>query len=134
MRTIRQIRHANFSKIFADFKDQIRQREPDAPDKGMLTRFAALLEPGDAERHAKYLSHMKTDRYAMSEALARRIEAALALPVGWMDVSHDSDTPETPKEARTLAALLAIYRRDPAAINDFIIENFPAGPRGKADE
>lgn len=134
MQTIRQIRHANFLKLFEDFRDQLRQREPDAPEKGMLTSFAALLEPDNAERHAKYLSHMKNDRYALGDALARRIENALGLSVGWMDIAHGSDAPETPKEARTIAALLAIYRRDPDAINDFIIDHFPASARTKTDE
>ena len=125
MQTIRQTRHQNFLRLFEEFKAMIRSVEPDAPERGMMMRMAVILEPDAPKKQAAYLSQMKHDMAPMSSALARRLEDALAKPIGWMDVPQSPDTPETDQEARMVAAVLRLYRRDPAVIHDLLIDNFP---------
>ena len=62
-----------------------------------------------AKRHdldVSYLSQIKTRKRKMGDSFARRVEAVLSLPVGWMDATH----PETaePTEERDQDAPLLV--------------------------
>lgn len=72
-----------------------------------LIREVARLNPPTLERLAEltespagYYSQVKHEHRNMGDAVARRIEKALELPYGYMDVLHDSNLSEPSDEVR----------------------------------
>ncbi len=108
-----QIRHRNFMATFQRFKDA----NPDLPERGMLKLFAERIGFSD-----RYLSHIKCNRKNIGSNVARTIEAALALPHGWMDREHGNgsaglpelpDLPGDEAERMFLETARTLYRADP---------------------
>ncbi len=54
-----------------------------------------------------YLSQMSTGYRPISEKTARKLEAKLALPVGWLDREHATESPKPPQPEKVDASLFA---------------------------
>ena len=86
-------------------------------ETGSSTSFAKLIGV-----HKSLLSKLKGEgesKRDISDALARQIEAALALQPGWMDKPHD-EAPMTTAERSYLDLCLQAYRATNAAGRSFL--------------
>ncbi|KVZ18614.1 hypothetical protein WT88_29470 [Burkholderia stagnalis] len=83
---IKEIRRENFDRLFEKFKASIREQWPNEPERGMLKRFSEHLGMSKA-----FLSHIKTGVKPIGDRAAMKIEDALSLARGWMDVLHDDE-------------------------------------------
>lgn len=87
---IKEIRLENFLFLFEQFKARVRETFPNEPERGMLKRFAEQLDISKA-----FISHIKTGTKPIGDQTALKIEHALGLEHGWMDVVHSDETVET---------------------------------------
>lgn len=117
MKTVSEVRHANFLFLFELFKRQVWASWPDEPERGMLRKMARTF--GMSE---KYLSHVKVGRKPIGHATARRLEANFGLAVGWMDAAHQGDTPQSKFEDEFVASALMLFRLAPAAAQQEMLE------------
>lgn len=110
MKTISEIRHANFLFLFDLFKRQVWASWPDEPERGMLRRMARTFDMSE-----RWLSHVKVGRKPIGHSTARKFESHFGLVVGWMDAQHDGDDPRSVAETEFVASALMLYRMAPAA-------------------
>jgi len=102
------IRFKNYQFLFDRFKESVWREWPGEPEHGMLRRFGTRLDISEA-----YMSHLNTQYKPIGTRMARKIEAALKLPAGWMDQDHDNGAPRTPDEADFVKAAVELYRQSP---------------------
>lgn len=114
-----EIRNRNFHYLFEQFKDSIRRQWPDQPERGMSKLFAEKLD-----LNPKYFGLIKQGRRNIGEDIARRIEACMDLPHGWMDVDHTGPGPETQSEKEFVEAALALFRQNEGAAQQALIRLF----------
>lgn len=110
MKTVSEIRHANFLLLFEMFKHQVWATWPDEPERGMLRKMSKAH--GLSER---WLSHVKVGRKTVGHNTARKLEELFGLSVGWMDRDHSGDAPRSKAEDKFIASALMLYRMAPAA-------------------
>jgi hypothetical protein len=108
-----QLRLANFMFLFNKFKEE----NSDKPQRGMLKLFAEKLELSD-----RYLSHVKCGRKQIGANTARHVEDKMQLPRGWMDMPHEGAFAGTEGEAMFIETSLALYRNNPAAARELMVE------------
>lgn len=113
MKTVSEVRHANFLFLFELFKRQVWASWPDEPERGMLRKMAKAF--GMSE---KYLSHIKVGRKPIGHSTARVFESNFGLAVGWMDAEHSDDAPRTRAEDEFVASALTLYRMAPSAAQE----------------
>ena len=102
---VSDIRSRNFKDLYAKFK----QDHADLPDHGMIKAFAEHLGMSQA-----YLSHLHTLRKNIGARTARKIEAQLSLPAGYMDSLHTNKAfNASAAEKEYLHTALALYRASP---------------------
>lgn len=110
MRTVTELRHTNFLRLFETFKQQVWASWPDEPERGMLRRMSKTYRLSE-----RYLSHVKCGRKPIGHATARKLETLFGLSVGWMDAEHTQDGPKTKAEDQFIASVLMLYRMAPMA-------------------
>lgn len=125
--TIEQIRARNFQWLFQQFKDEIRKDVPDAPDRGMLKKFAERLSIGPI-----FLSQINNGRKVIGTAIADKMERAMGLPDGWMDTDHSKDSLADDDDARAFQeTVMNLYSQAPEATKSALIKVFGALVTGK---
>lgn len=85
--TVSDIRYENFLRLFAEWE----QSHPEFAGHGSVKKFASAV--GISERQ---IGHLRSQHRGIGNATARKLEAALLLPVGWMDNRHSDQTHPTP--------------------------------------
>jgi hypothetical protein len=136
---VSEIRYRNFRYLFEQFKTTARNKDPDAPDKGMMKAFGERLGIKQA-----YMSHINTRYKGIGTLTARQMEKALKLPHGWMDQQHDEPrrtvaapapvvTESVINDADELAfveAAVQAYRMDPVSAQAALMRLLTAKLRG----
>jgi hypothetical protein len=107
MKTIREIRHDNWVRLFEMYKDSVWKQFPDQPDRGMLRHFAKAIDKSE-----RFLSHMNCDAKPMGSNVARELETFMGLPEGWMDTEHGNKVDTS--EQQFLAVMSMLYKQAPA--------------------
>ncbi|WP_118181273.1 helix-turn-helix domain-containing protein [Paraburkholderia phosphatilytica] len=138
---VTQIRRKNYEFLFDRFKESVWARSPSEPERGMLKLFASQLGFSDA-----YLSHINTGYREIGLKTARKMEKALRLAHGWMDVLHDDSAggfdpapaanrapapaaasmAGTTGEQAFIDAAVKLYREDPNAAQSALLAAFAA--------
>lgn len=124
--TVFDIRYQNYELLFARFKTSIWSEWPDEKEHGMMKRFAEKLGISQA-----YCSHINTKYKPIGDKMARKFEARLGLPDGWMDHVHDEQTIRTPEEEAFISAAVELYRADPKEAQNAILRAFAEKMREK---
>lgn len=106
MKTIRQIRHENFKRLFEMWKEHVWKQFPDQPERGMMRLMANTFEMSE-----RFLSHMNCDAKAMGSRVARELEGHMGLAEGWMDTDHGEK--KTSSEQEFLAVMSMLYKSAP---------------------
>jgi hypothetical protein len=84
--------------------------------RGVLLELSIMCGIPDRQ-----LSHIKTRRRNIGNSTARTIEAAFKLPIGWLDVAHDTTLPDDEAERKFVEVALSIYRQAPDKAQTAII-------------
>lgn len=82
---VTETRYQNYLKLLAEFKEEVRRKDPGAPTKGMLQLFA---DHCDIPR--VYGSHIDSKYKNIGPQSARKMERAFGRHTGWMDEPHAS--------------------------------------------
>lgn len=91
-------------------------------ERGLLKEWGEMV--GISE---KQVSHLRSQRRNIGTSTARRIEAELKLPNGWMDHEHREQPDE--HEKKYLETALRLFRASPASAYESMIEKL--GELGK---
>jgi transcriptional regulator with XRE-family HTH domain len=106
--TVSEIRKRNLLWLRARFQEDRQRKFPDEPAAGMDKKFAERIG-----LNPKYYGHIKNDRRSVGNALARQVEEAFAMPVGWLDAAHSESAGKSEDENEVVSAILTIYREQP---------------------
>lgn len=117
---IKQIRKNNFDFLLDRYKQSVWAQFPDVPERGMLKKFAVELKMSEA-----YISHINSGFKDIGDKTARRFEAELKLPSGWMDHQHDDgDAPRTVEEQVFIQAATEFFRKYPKEAQNALLQAF----------
>lgn len=128
------IRHRNLMWLREQYKQEQQRRFPDQPDRGMDRAFAEHIG-----LNVKYFGHIKQGRRNVGNGIARAVEAACGLPVGWMDHNHAeverAELTDGERERRdAVAAFESLFDSDPEAARKLLLQGLADSSRRRATE
>lgn len=116
MKEVSEIRRVNYHELKKRFME--REAAEGRPKVGVIQRLAE--QAGIA---AAYLSHINTDRRPIGGTVARKLEAVMGLPVGWMDTEHLYGTNAEDARAHQFRDMaMELYGRDPEGVRDALMQ------------
>lgn len=120
---INAIRMNNYRTLFERFR--ARPEEKDLPEHGLHKRFA-----DHCGLSVRYLAHITHGRKKFSESVARQMEEALSLPLGWMDNVHSAhDGVGNTAEREFVDMAMHLYRENPLEMQRMMMQ-FMLAKRG----
>lgn len=129
--TIYDIRLRNLLVLFDQFKQGVWMDDPTAPERGMLRRFserAGISSP-------IFASNLTNGSKRMGNEVARKIEEAMGLEMGWMDQDHTNDASEMSEDDLAFRdSVMAMYRQAPEASRAAVLRVLQALVLGKPIE
>lgn len=113
---INAIRMNNYRTLFARFRAS--EQERDTPEHGIHQRFADHCRVS-----VRYLAHITHGRKKFSESMARQLEDALGLPLGWMDNVHSAqDAAGNDAEREFVDLAMTLYRENPVEMQRMMMQ------------
>lgn len=112
---IQSIRFSNYNLLRNNFAQ--RETKEGISSRGRLIRFGVVISVSH-----KFLSQINTQRKPIGNRTARKIEAGLSLPTGWMDVDQNNNLNSINDEGREFMSLVSrLFQNDPTGVRAAII-------------